>query len=279
MTKIGAKGPQGLCASHLPHAQPAKARAEEAPAKPKGWAAKHWPSPREVLNAVSTKIDRAVGLDTAGPKPITMGPVDEKAFASMEAKVAQLDQPTTLDAKTRARLDKGEIISTNKPRADGTVEEKTMGVVDVPLEKFLEKVPTKDWGKNLVDYMGGEVKSAGPGRQIERMVLNMPGKDLDMTKVESLKEDRDASGKLQGSRVLWEVLKSDNGTVKQDTGTLRFERYGDKTLVTWHSAHALEKFPTATALLPKGVADKAVGMVLSDYFSRAIENYRDLATR
>ena len=43
--------------------------------------------------------------------------------------------------------------------------------------------------------------------------------------------------------------ESDNGTVKQDTGTLKFERYGDKTLVTWHSAHALEKFPTATRKL------------------------------
>ena len=50
-------------------------------------------------------------------------------------------------------------------------------------------------------------------------------------------------------------------------------------LLTLAGAHALEKFPTATKLLPKGVADKAVGLVLSDYFSRAIEHYREVATR
>lgn len=272
MTKVAAKGPQLVSATQPAPERPA-AKAERSAEKAKGWL----PKAREVLGEVSDTIDRAVGLDTAGPKPITLGPVDERAFAAMEAKVAQLDRPASLDAKTRARLDRGEIVTASHPRADGTVEEKTLGVVDVPLEQFLQKVPTKDWGKNLADYQGGEVKAAGPGRQLERMVLRMPGKDLDMTKVESLKEDRDASGTLQGTRVLWEVLKSDNGTVKQDTGTLKFERYGDKTLVTWHSAHALEKFPAATALLPKGVADKAVGFVLSDYFSRAIEHYRELA--
>lgn len=276
MTKVHSKGPQHLAAAQ-PAPAPSKA-AEPGAAKAKGWGPK-LPSPREVLNAVSDTIDRAVGLDAAGPKPITLAPVGEQAFASMEAKVAQLDRPGSLDAKTRARLDRGEIVTTSHPRPDGTVEEKTMGVVDVPLEQFLQRVPTKDWGKHLVDYQGGEVKDAGPGRQIERMVLRMPGKDLDMTKVETLKEDRDASGTLQGTRVLWEVLKSDNGTVKQDTGTLKFERYGDKTLVTWHSAHQLEKYPALTALVPKGVADKAVGLVLSDYFSRAIEHYRALATR
>lgn len=231
---------------------------------------------REVANAVSDRIDRAIGLDTPGPKPITLGPVDAQAFARMEAKVSVLDQPTQLDARARARLDRGDIISATNSRPDGTIEEKTVGVVNVTLEKFLERVPTRDWGKNLVDYMGGEVKAAGPGKQIERMVLRMPGKDLDMTKVETITDDRDASGRLQASRVRWEVLKSDNGTVKQDTGTLKLERYGDKMLVTWHSAHALEKFPTLTRALPKSVSDKATGFVLADYFKRAIEHYRTL---
>lgn len=274
MTKIRSKQPAATSPQRHPEAR--KPPAAQRPSARASWGPKL--SPRDVLNTVSDKLDRAMGLDTPGPKPITMGPVDARVFASMEAKVAKLDQPAKLDDKTRARLERGEILSTNKPRPDGTIEEKTMGVVDVPLEEFLEKIPTKDWGMNLVDFMGGEVRAAGPGRQVERMVLRMPGKDLDMTKVETLKEDRDASGRLQGTRVQWEVLKSDNGTVKQDIGTLKFERLGDKTLVTWHSAHALNKYPLMSSLVPKGVADKAVGFVLSDYFSRAIKHYREIAT-
>lgn len=275
-TKINPNRPVTPASVHADAEAPKEQPAE--PKRTKGWAPK-LPSPRDVLNHVSDSVDRALKLDTAGPKPITMSAPPDAAFASMEAKVAKLDTPTSLDAKTRARLDRGEIIATSNPRPDGTVEEKTIGVVNVPLEKFLERIPTKDWGKNLVDYMGGEVKPAGPGKQIERMVLRMPGKDLDMTKVETITDDRDASGKLQASRVRWEVLKSDNGTVKQDTGTLKFERYGDKTLVTWHSAHALNKYPAVNAVVPKSISDKATGMVLSDYFTRAIEHYRDIATR
>ncbi len=232
---------------------------------------------RGVADAVSDTVDLTVGLDTPGAKPITLGPVDPAAFGKMDAKVALLDGAAPpLSAQERTKLERGEILTMHTPLADGMVEERTVGLVDVPLEEFLKKVPAKDWGKNLVDWKGGEVRAAGPGRQVERMVLRMPGKDLDMTKVETVTDDRDASGKLQSSRVRWEVLKSDNGTVKQDVGTLKLERYGDKTLVTWHSAHALNKFPVATALLPKEATDAAAGMVLSSYFRRAIEHYREL---
>jgi hypothetical protein len=273
VTKISSKVP---VASPTQTAPAAPATAPASPAAKAPWGVTHLPSARDVFNAASDVIDRAVGLDSKGPKPITMGPVDPAAYARMDAKVSAIDVPAPLDATTRARLDRGEIVSTSRPRPDGSIEEKTMGVVNVPLEQFLARIPTKDWGKNLVDWMGGEVRSDGPGRQVERMVLRMPGKDLDMTKIETLTDDRDAAGTLTASRVRWEVLHSENGTVKSDVGTLKFERYGDRTLVTWHSAHALDKFPVLTAVMPKKLSDAATGFVLSDYFTRAIEHYREL---
>lgn len=230
------------------------------------------------LNQISDTFDQLVGLDTKGAKPITLTGVKDSDFTSMQTKVAAMEQaePALTDAQRR-KLDSGEIVASWNSRPDGLVEETTRGVVDLPLEKFLEKVPMKDWGVNLADYMGGQVLPAGQDRQIERMVLRMPGKDLDMTKVETLHEMRGADGKLEGSKVRWEVLKSDNGTTLADVGTLRFERWGDKTLVTFHSAHKLDKFPTLTAMMPQKLRDAATGEILKLTFTKHIEHYRELA--
>ncbi|HEY3448953.1 MAG TPA: hypothetical protein VGK67_21510 [Myxococcales bacterium] len=230
------------------------------------------------LDHVTDSLDEFVGLDAKGAKPITLTGVKDSDFALMQAKVDAMErgEPALTDAQ-RQKLDRGEILSSWNSRPDGLVEELTRGVVDLPLEKFLEKIPMKDWGVSLADYRGGEVVPAGQDRQIERMVLRMPGKDLDMTKVETLHEKKDASGKLQGTQVKWEVLKSDNGTTLADVGTLRFERCGDKTLVTFHSAHKLDKFPALTALMPQKVKDAATGEILKMTFTKHVENYRKLA--
>ncbi|MBI3184547.1 MAG: hypothetical protein HYZ28_20625 [Myxococcales bacterium] len=247
--------------------------------KPGGWI----PRPRlrqrpveALVSHLSSKLDRALSfLDPSGPKPITLTGVTDRHFAEMEGKVASLEAgERPLTAKEKAALAQGKVLSEASRRADGSVEERTIGVVDLPLERFLKKVPAKDWGRHLADYKGGEVREAGPGRQVERMVLGAPGKDLDMTKVETVREERDSSGRISAARVRWEVLKSDNGSVAKDIGTVRFERFGEKTLVTWHSAHDLAVAPFSSPVLPGAVKDALLGATLSGYFSRAIEHYR-----
>lgn len=216
--------------------------------------------------------------DVSGPQPITLTGVTDQSFASMEEKVRDLESgERPLGGREGADLAIGKILTETRRRPDGMVEEVTRGVVDMPLEKFLERVPIKDWGKNLVDYKGGQVRQAGAGRQIERMVLGAPGKDLDMTKVEAVSEERDRSGRITCARVRWEVLKSDNGSVVQDVGALRFERFGNQTLITWHSAHKLNTIPFNLPLIPGRVKDAFLGVTLSGYFSRAISHYRDVA--
>lgn len=233
---------------------------------------------RAALGHASDGVDALLGLDRQGPKPITLGGVTAKDYASMEAKVRDLERGAPpLGAASKARLERGEIVSQWRPGKDGAIEELTQGLVNVPLEQFVTRLPIEDWGRNLADWKGGQVRPDGEGRQIERMVLRMPGKDLDMTKVETVEDLRDGSGKLQGARVRWEVLKSDNGTVLTDVGTLRFERYGAKTLVTWHSAHKLDKFPLVAALAPRMATDAATGIVLTDFFTRQVAQYRKIA--
>jgi hypothetical protein len=230
---------------------------------------------RSAFDRLGDGFDSLVGLDRAGPKPITLPGVNDSSFTSMEAKVQDLEKGAPpMDARTRQRLDHGEVVSSWRPAANGAIEELTQGVANVPLETFLSRLPAKDWGKNLSDWKGGDVQQSGPGRQVERMVMRMPGKDLDMTKVETIGDIKDEKGKLQGARVRWEVLKSDNGTVVTDVGTLRFERFGDKTLITWQSAHKLDKFPLVTALAPKMASDAATGAILTDFFVRQVEQYR-----
>ncbi len=210
--------------------------------------------------------------------PITLRALPADAFVAMEAKVGRLElAEAPLTDKERSALAAGKTLKTSKSLGGGVVEEYTRGVVPVPIERFLRTIPAKDWGKNLVDWKGGAVRPAGPGRQIERMVLAAPGKDLDMTKVETVREIRDSRGGLQGARVRWEVLHSDNGSVAKDVGLVRFERFGNGTLVTWHSAHELRTAPFSWNILPQGLRDKLLGWSLTSYFGRAIDHYRKTA--
>jgi hypothetical protein len=226
-------------------------------------------------------IDRLTRVGNGGERfPITLPGAGDKDFGAMEQRVAGLEAgERPLDAAARERLALGRVLTTWQPRPDGLVEEYTLGVVDVPLERFLAVMPARDWGRNLADWKGGAVRPAGPDRQIERMVLESFGKDLDMTKVETVREERDAQGRLIAARIRWEVLESDNGSVITDVGTVRFERFGDKTLVTWHSAHKLNVPPLSWGIVPRALADPIVGFMLTRFFRRCTERYRKIAAQ
>lgn len=217
-------------------------------------------------------VDQALGFDRPGPKPITLGGVTAADFAKMETKVAAFEATEPkVDAKTRARLEAGEVVSSWKTLPDGATEELTRGVIDMPIDAFMKKMPPETWGRHLHGLVGGEVKPFGNPtnrQQVERMVLRAPGPDLDMTKLESVK--RNAQG---GSTVRWQVLKSDNGTVVSDVGLVKFERFGNKTLVTFHSAH---EFP-APPLVPAPIREGVTGLAVSGTFKQHIEAYRTLA--
>ena len=147
--------------------------------------------------------------------------------------------------------------------------EKTQGIVEVPYASFSTAIPAAELGPNLADYIGGEIRvvqqeQGRTTRQVERMVLSTVTSQLgvtdplDMTKVESIVYDE------QGATVYWKVMKSDNGSVIQDIGSVDFRPYDqDSTLVTFHSAHKLGL----------GLPGWAVAEYLKCYFSSVISKY------
>lgn len=256
---------------------PAKAEAAQAATERKGWiSTPKLPARPGWLGKASAFVDAKLGIDTPEAKRITLSGVTAGDFDKMESKVRDMEKKERpFTPKELGALKDGQVVSYLIPGSDGLTDQVTTGVIDMPMDKYLQKVPLEEWGANIADYRDGEVKKFGPHEQIERMVLAAPGKDLDMTKVERLYEDRDAGGKLTGAQVRWEVLKTDNGTVQKDIGVLRFSPFpGDpkRTLVTWHNAVQYGQFPFN--VMPKK-ADKAVlGLMVPDYFKRTIEHQR-----
>ena len=158
--------------------------------------------------------------------------------------LSELDKLAKKQKKQESQLDKGIILKETFPLGDNFVEEKTQGIVNVSFEYFIKKIPPKEWGIKLADYLGGERKTLGDDKQLERMVLSTIGKDLDMTKIEGVNFKKDENGKIKGVKITWEVKKSDNDSVNTDIGSLTFESYKDnKTRVIFHSAHKLNVFP------------------------------------
>lgn len=266
--------------THPGHDDAPKASGAQTESEPaaNGWISKPLlPQAPGLLARASDFLDAAVGLDRKGPKPITLTGVSPRDFAQMESKVREMEKsaPPLSHADLKA-LERGQVLSHVVPRSDGLTEQLTRGIVDLPLGEYLKKIPLENWGANIADHVGGEVKKVGPNEQIERMVLRAPGKDLDMTKVERLYEDRDSTGKLTGAQVRWEVLKTDNGTVLKDLGLLRLEPFpGDpgRTLVTWHNAVEYGQFPFG--LLPEKVDQTLLGKMVPSYFKRTIEVQRE----
>lgn len=224
---------------------------------------------------------------------------------SVEAKflAARLADPTVqLDPAVRAsieaqlaarevRMQKGEVLS-GSFKHDDKLHELTEGLVDLPFEKFLERMPADRWGANLGNYRGGEIKVTArdhEGRVIEqreRMVTETPlSKYLaplfghlanDMTKVESIHYGADEVA------VKWQVLASDNHTTLSDVGELRILRHGDKTKLEFESEHRIDSFPGTLATLERiPVLNKVVQgtteAVLRQFFVTCIERYQDVA--
>ena len=120
-------------------------------------------------------------ISQRGDYPVTMREVDDADFASMRTKNAALEE------ETLRRLG----VSPDAPgpsdrtfaRENGDVVELVTRVVPIDFDAFLRMVQPELWGPNLADYVGGQVRVLGNGRQLERMVLRAPFKNLDMTKV------------------------------------------------------------------------------------------------
>lgn len=214
--------------------------------------------------------------------PIQVATPDEAAFAAMEAKVALLERPGALQPRRASqwhrRLLAGEVQSRTWTAANGDIGEWTEGLVDVPLERFLVRVPAAAWGRHLRGNLGGELRDLGEGRQVERMLIASPGTDLDMTKMETVRAERDALGRLAAAVVRWEVFHSDNGTVLRDVGSVRFERHGRRTRVVFHSLHRLAHFAWLRRLFPRALLDLFTAQGLAASFRGFVRHYGDLAT-
>ncbi|MBI4613189.1 MAG: hypothetical protein HY720_06220 [Planctomycetes bacterium] len=216
-------------------------------------------------------------------EPIMIPTPPGQAFSEMEQKVDRLEGPVAMSeaerAKYEARLARGEIVTRTWTSRPGVNVEFTEGLVDLPLEEFLESVPAADWGINLAGNVGGEIREAGEGRQIERMVLSMmPGVRLDITKLESVEMERDASGKPTRAKVRWEVVRSDNGRVFMDVGSVTFEAAGpNQTRVRFHSAHQLRVPGLLRTVLGQRAVDAITRTALGHSFQKYIDTYRKIS--
>lgn len=159
--------------------------------------------------------------------------------------------------------------------------EVTVGLIDVPYEVFTQRLPAADWGVNLSGYLGGGVTveerdgRGFPVRQVERMVLNpipcdslaIQALNMDMTKAEII-EYAPASAK-----VYWQVYASDNNSTEADVGSVEFRARGERTLVTFHSAHRLHD------LLGLDIPNVVTRTALSFFFTRYVQHYGDVVQR
>ena len=154
----------------------------------------------------------------------------------------------------------------------------TRGLVELPYETFIRRMPVDEWGVELDGYLGGEVKiyerdeKGRVVRQLERMVVSPMPFDAesklsnnDMTKVEVIRYDD------TGAKVYWRVMHSDNGSTEADVGSVEFRQYDDKsTLITFHSAHRLN--------LPGGIhiSNGLVRHALEWTFTDFVAHYAEL---
>ena len=214
-----------------------------------------------------------LGCSSPSSYPLTQASPGEEAFVALRQRVAELEAETAL-AQPASEEVEGAVVQ-SYVRKNGCVVERVTKLLPVSFERFLVAVPPRRWGPLLADHLGGEVRElpGKPPRQFERMVMDTTGTDLDMTKVEELHYRRDAAGKLLEVRILWDVVHSDNGSVREDVGSLCFAREGAKTQVTFHSAHALATFPFDSWWIPNALSRSILAGQLVTFFRRMIEGY------
>ncbi len=229
---------------------------------------------REVRDGTDTVEAKFMAARLANSK-VSMDPEVRKGFEA------------ELSAR-QARMENGEVLSGTFQYGD-SIHELTEGVVDMPFDEFMAKMPADRWGVNLASYRGGEVKvterddQGNVTLQRERMVTETPLSKLlpgvfeanDMTKVESIHRDENSV------TVKWEVLDSDNKTTLKDIGEIRFIRMGDKTKIEFESEHRVDTFPGMLGLLERhsmeGPYNQMTGKVMRDFFSSCIEQYQGIA--
>ena len=234
--------------------------------------------------------------DVVGQAPVT-GDASKSDWRKLKGEVADFEEQTP-DALRRATgdqeaLSNGEVLPATRKRRDGMIEEMTVGEVNCPYHQFVQKILPSEWSRDLAGYVGGDVdvverdEQGRATRQYDRMVLETPMskhlswmgdvapmmKHLDMTKSEEIDYGKDKV------RVRWRVYMSDNETVLQDIGYVEFAKSGDKTRVTFHSAHAFtESYTSPMNYGPLAeFRDVMTAKQLREAFSAHIENYREVA--
>jgi len=250
------------------------------------------PSDQELEEATSVRVDEGEESDfgISGEGKAADWRKLREEVAAFEAATPGVLLEKTSDVEA---LEGGEILSATEKRDDGMIEEMTVGNVDVPYEKFIQRVIPSEWSTELAGRVGGDVDPLAvdeEGRTVyqeDRMVLETPMskhlswlgdafpafKHLDMTKSEDIEYGEDET------RVRWRVYLSDNETVLQDIGYVHFSKCGNSTQVKFHSAHAFTQ--DYTAGLNWGplvsVRDWMVAGQLRDAFTAHIEAYREAA--
>ena len=224
------------------------------------------PQPAKVAAGWTAKVQTAAPKATPNRYGITSMPA--AGDWKFEGAVREFQKPANIPPRVRsamsnaseADLRQGVSRSWTQDVSEGGKTRKmtvelTKKLIPIPYETFIARLPPDQWGgPNLARYLGGEVKTVAsdaqgrPTRQLERMVLAQD--DLapllgphaqalagrfanDMTKAETITWGDDSA------RVDWRVYGSNNGSTLADLGSVTFEKAGEGTLVTFHSAHQL----------------------------------------
>jgi len=167
--------------------------------------------------------------------------------------------------------------------------EVTVGLIDKPFSSFLDKFdPAREWGKNLVGYVGGELvvdEFDTQNRVVllrERMILATPwfilgAPDSDMSKYEKIQYDEDSV------KVNWVVKKSPDNSVYFDFGYFLFKKYisenggkpREKTMVFFNSLLKTD-IGYMEKVLPESMQAAVVLKAMANMFSDYAANYRKI---
>ena len=165
--------------------------------------------------------------------------------------------------------------------------EVTLGLIDKPFSEFLDKFdPAREWGKNLVGYLGGELEVDeldAKNRAVllrERMILAIPwfligAPNSDMSKYEKIQYDQESV------KVNWVVKKSPDNSVYFDFGYFLFKKYisenednpREKTMVFFNSL-LKTNIGYIEKILPQSMQSSIVLKEMVKMFSEYLANYR-----
>ncbi len=207
--------------------------------------------------------------------------VDEKKVSTVE----ELDK--TQRKSITENLEEEVEASKTEMELQRGYREVTVGLIDKPFSEFLDKFdPAREWGKNLVGYVGGELvvdELDAEDRAVllrERMILATPwyiigAPDSDMSKFEKIQYDQDSV------KVNWVVTKSPDNSVYFDFGYFLFKKYisekagkqQEKTIVFFNSLLKTD-IGYMENVLPESMQAAVVLKAMTNMFSGYVANYR-----